>query len=102
MKALLHVIQLLIHAPNIIIINIAIKFTTSAPEDFTARLGVQVTFAPGQQSQTVQVATVGDTRYEGDESFSAILSLPTNSEGVVLGDQDTATATIQDDDRESD
>ena len=77
-------------------------FSYLAPEDFTARSGVQVTFAPGQQQQTVQVSTVGDSRYEGDESFVAVLSLPTNSEGVVLGDQDTAAATILDDDGEPD
>ena len=69
-----------------------------APGDFVTRRGVQVTFAPTQQSQTVQVNTVSDTNYEQEESFSAILSLPSNSEGVVLGTQDTATATILDDD----
>ena len=60
-----------------------------------------MTFAPGERSQTVQVSTVSDTTYERRESFSAILSLPSNSEGVVLGTQDTATATILDDDSKS-
>ena len=59
-----------------------------------------MTFAPGQQQQTVQVNTVNDARYEREESFTAVLSLASNSEGVVLGSQDTATATILDDDRE--
>ena len=72
-----------------------------APEDFIARTGVQVTFAPGQQQQTVQVNTVNDARYEREESFTAVLSLASNSEGVVLGSQDTSTATIVDDDRET-
>ena len=71
----------------------------TAPEDFTSRTGVQVVFAPGEQEQTVEVTTIGDTRYERDEEFFALLSLPTNSQGVVLGSQDTATATIVDDDR---
>ena len=61
-----------------------------------------MTFAPGVQEQTVDVNTVGDTRYERDENFFAALSLPSNSQGVVLGDQDTATATIIDDDRKFD
>jgi hypothetical protein len=46
------------------------------------------------------VNTVNDARYEREESFTAVLSLASNSEGVVLGSQDTATATILDDDRE--
>lgn len=61
---------------------------------------MQVSFAPGQQQQTVQVNTVSDARYEREESFTAILSLVSDSEGVMLGSQDTATATILDDDRE--
>ena len=60
-----------------------------------------MTFAPGQQQQTVQVNTANDARYEREESFTAVLSLASNSEGVVLGSQDTATATILDDDRET-
>ena len=60
-----------------------------------------MTFAPGQQQQTVQVNTINDARYEGVESFTAVLSLASDSEGVVLGSQDTATATILDDDRET-
>lgn len=60
-----------------------------------------MTFAPGQQQQSVQVNTVNDARYEREESFTASLSLASNSEGVVLGSQDTATATILDDDRKT-
>ena len=60
-----------------------------------------MTFAPGQQQQVVEVNTVRDSTYEREESFSAVLSLPSDSEGVELGSQDTATATIQDDDGES-
>ena len=71
-----------------------------APEDFTTRTGVQVTFTPGQVQQTVQVNTLSDARYERNETFTAVLSLSSNSEGVVLGDEDTAMATILDDDRE--
>ena len=60
-----------------------------------------MTFAPGVQQQTAQVNTVSDSRYEREESFTAVLSLSSNSEGIVLGNQDTATATILDDDCES-
>lgn len=60
-----------------------------------------MTFAPGQQQQVVEVNTVRDSTYEREESFSAVLSLPSDSEGVELGSQDTATATIQDDDGKS-
>lgn len=66
-----------------------------------ARAGVQVTFAPMQQQQTVQVNTVADTTYEQEENFFGVLSLPSGSDGVTLGTQDTATVTILDDDGKS-
>ena len=96
MKAQQHVSD---NNTHIIQVTTEATLLSTAPEDFTSRTGVQVVFAPGEQEQTVEVTTIGDTRYETDEEFFALLSLPTNSQGVVLGSQDTATATIVDDDR---
>ena len=55
-----------------------------------------VTFSPGMTSQTVSIQTVTDSLTEGDEIFSASLSLAVaNSDRINLVDN-IATATIQD------
>lgn len=54
-----------------------------------------ITFAPGETSKLVNVALVGDTAIESDESFIATLSGPTG--GAVIG-RGTATGTIVNDD----
>ena len=53
----------------------------------------QVTFAPGETTQTVSVPTAMDTIIEGDEMFTATLTTVDTS---VALDQSVATATIQD------
>ena len=63
-----------------------------APDDYMATTA-QVTFAPGETTQTVSVSTVTDVLIEGNEMFTAVLSMV--DPNVVL-DQDTATATILD------
>jgi uncharacterized delta-60 repeat protein len=68
---------------------ITLRYATAAgkattPGDFTTKSGV-LTFAPGQTSQTVTVAVVGDTAVEPAEQFKLNLSRPTNaaiSDGV--------------------
>ncbi|MFN8076055.1 MAG: Calx-beta domain-containing protein [Kineosporiaceae bacterium] len=62
--------------------------------DFTAKAATTVSFAAGQTSVTVPVATLGDTVPEQHETFTLQLSNPV---GVALSDA-TGTATITDDD----
>ena len=61
--------------------------------DFTAASGT-LTFAAGDSSKTVSVATMDDSDHENDETFTLALSSPT---GATLGDA-TATGTINDND----
>ena len=69
--------------------------------DFTARTDIPVTFSPTETRQTVEVVLLNDDVLEGDENFMGSLSLPAESTGLTLG-VDSATATIQDDDSETD
>jgi hypothetical protein len=52
--------------------------TAGSPADYTAASGSR-TFAPGQTTQTVAVAVVGDTVPEPNETFSVNLSAPVNA-----------------------
>ena len=56
-----------------------------------------MTFQPTETSQIVMVPILSDTRLEGVEQFTAVLSLPAGQVGVTLG-ADTATVEITDDD----
>jgi hypothetical protein len=67
--------------------------TAQAPADYTASTGT-LTFAPGQTTRTVDVAVIGDTLHESDETFTFVLAAPT---GAIL-QTGVATGTIQDDD----
>jgi len=67
--------------------------TATAPADYTSANGT-VTFAPGETSKTINVAVVGDTTYEPDETFTVTLSNPVNA---TIG-TGSATGTIQNDD----
>jgi subtilisin-like proprotein convertase family protein len=58
-----------------------------APTNGTAQFGV------GQTNQTLRVAVLGDTLFEGNESFSVLLSAPVNATLA----RTTATAVILDD-----
>jgi hypothetical protein len=69
--------------------------TATAPADYTATSGT-LTFAPGETAKTVTVAVVGDTVFEGDETFTLVLSSPVN--GTLGAGQEQATATISNDD----
>ena len=62
--------------------------------DFTSATG-QITFAPGATTQTINVAVIGDTLSEANETFVVNLSGPTNG-AMITGA--TATGTILDDD----
>ncbi|MDE0669549.1 MAG: cadherin-like beta sandwich domain-containing protein, partial [bacterium] len=67
--------------------------TATSAEDYTAASGT-LTFAAGDLSKTVAVATVDDTTAEFDETFALTLSGAT---GATLADA-AATGTIADDD----
>ena len=62
--------------------------------DYTSISAQNVTFAPNQSEQFVQLRTVADSTVEGRESLSAVLS--DSSEGVTIG-QETANITITED-----
>ncbi len=58
-----------------------------------------MTFAPSVTDQEVEVTISNDGVYELLEEFIGQISLPSDSEGVVLG-ADQATVAISDDDGE--
>jgi RHS repeat-associated protein len=64
--------------------------TASAPGDFESKIGT-LTFAPGETSKPVTVTIVDDSDPENHESFSVVLSSPSNAS---LGDS-TGTGTIK-------
>jgi hypothetical protein len=74
--------------------------TATGGDDFSATNG-SLTFEPGEITQTISVAVLGDLLDEGDsEAFSVLLSDPVNAnlvddsaEGIIL-DDDTATLSI--------
>lgn len=69
------------------------SYTAVAPDDYLTRTGT-ATFAPGVTSVTVTIPLIPDTTPEPDESFSLVLSAPTNAVLV----KSVATGLIVDDD----
>jgi Calx-beta domain/RTX calcium-binding nonapeptide repeat (4 copies) len=67
--------------------------TATAPSDYASASG-SVSFKPGEKSKTIDVAVVGDTTYEQDETFTITLSNPVNAT-IANG---SATGTIKNDD----
>ena len=67
--------------------------TAVAGSDYTAQSGT-LTFSPDETSKAIEVAVIGDTVDESDETFTVTLSNPTNA---TFSDA-TGTATIQNDD----
>jgi hypothetical protein len=68
--------------------------SASAGADYVAVASTPLTFAPGESAKTVSVPLIGDALDEANETFRVQLSSPL---GAVLAD-DSATATIEDDD----
>jgi len=66
---------------------------TVADNDYQA-VSNTLTFQPGQTQKTITVPVAGDLNVEGDETFSVVLSSPTNATLA----QATATGTITNDD----
>ena len=67
--------------------------TAIAPGDYATQAGT-VTFNPGQTTKTITVVVVADAALEAAETFTVVLSNPTNAT-IVTG---TGTGTIQNDD----
>ena len=68
--------------------------TATEPADYTAGSGA-LTFSAGETEKNIDVAVIGDTLDEDDETFTVMLSNPTNASLSVA----TGTGTIKDDDR---
>ena len=69
--------------------------TAVSPDDYAAASS-SLTFAPGETSKTVAVATFNDIFHEATETFTLGLTNPTNAE--IQSGAGTATGTITDDD----
>lgn len=67
--------------------------TAVAGADYVALPATTLTFPPGETSLTVDVSILDDALFEGDETFSLLLSNPVDA--VIL--DDTGTGTIVDD-----
>src|SRR5262249_40455362 len=67
--------------------------TAKAGSDYVAQSGT-LTFAAGETQKTIQVAAIGDSVVEPDETFGVVLSAPS---GATFA-RTTATGTITDDD----
>ncbi len=68
--------------------------SATAGEDYTAASG-DVMFAPNETSKEITVSITDDNAAEGNEDFTVSLSAPS---GATLGNPETATVTIVDDD----
>ena len=68
--------------------------TATAPDDYEPATG-QLTFAPGETTQTITVNVVGDTILEAAETFFVTLSNPVNAD--ITEGLDRGTGTILDD-----
>ena len=90
---LLHVRNSITQQPQAYLLSLPL-----ASVDFVPRTRVPVTFSAGDSEEFVDVQIINDAVHEGEEDFEAFLELQPGSSGAVIGQQSTATATIQDDD----
>ncbi|MES2682807.1 MAG: Calx-beta domain-containing protein [Pseudomonadota bacterium] len=67
---------------------------TTADGDYTALAATVLSFMPGETSKIVTVNAIGDTKFEGDETF--VLNLSNVTGGGVIGDNQ-GTGTIAND-----
>ena len=75
---------------------------TTADGDYAAQTGGTVEFLAGETEKTIEILLTGDTKLEGDETLSVVLSNSTNAtldvatgSGTILNDDDV-TLTIDD------
>ena len=79
--------------------TVTVRYTTAngtalAGQDYVAQSGI-LTFAPGVMQQNIRVAVTGDALVEGNETFTVILSNPSEGASILDG---RATGTIVNDD----
>jgi alpha-tubulin suppressor-like RCC1 family protein len=75
-------------------VKVATANATATAGDFTAVALTTITFAPGETTRTITIATTGDTTAERNETFTANLS----GAGTAVIDDAQALLTIVDDD----
>ena len=75
-------------------------FSLSAETDYRPLSDYEVTFAPDEYEKTVDIAIVGDSVLESEESFIVQLTLPLNPSqvGVDTAERNTTRVIITDDD----
>jgi hypothetical protein len=71
--------------------------SATSGSDYSPLINEEVTFGPSETIKFVMVPITEDNVFEGEESFTATLSLVPGSSGVEIGQQGTATTTIVDD-----
>ena len=64
--------------------------------DFSPLINEEITFGPSETIKFVMVPITQDNTFEGEESFTAVLSPVPGTSGVEIGRQGTATTTIID------
>jgi predicted outer membrane repeat protein len=82
-------------ASEAVTVEYAISENTATVEDDYTDASGTITFAPGETEQTISVAILGDTTVEENETFSVILSNPSNNAELL---DDMGIATIENDD----
>lgn len=83
---------------NAVTVDYATVAGTAQPGDDYTDPGTQtVAFAQGETSKQISIAIISDDIFENNETFSVVLSNPTN--GASLGATATATVTIANDDQ---
>lgn len=78
-------------------VNYATAHGTAGSGDYTAASSTTLTFAPGESSKQVSIATTHDTTDEPNETFTLNLSSPSTGATIASGGG-AGTATIIDDD----
>jgi hypothetical protein len=79
-----------------IIVN-TVAGSAIAGTDYTAIVNQAINFADGETAKTVEVAILNNSVFSGARTFSVQLSLPTPSNGALLGTNPETTVTINDD-----
>src|SRR5206468_259526 len=88
------VVTLSAASPTPVSVDYATADRSATGSDYSPQAGT-VTFAPGQTSRRILLATHDDTLVEGNETFAVQLSNPAGGATIAAG---SATVTIADDD----
>ena len=94
-KGLSLISQLPLHTLHVLMLLNTMSALISG-SDFSASVNKAVTFRPSEEMKMVMVPIRQDEVFEGEEVFTARLSVGPDSNGVVIGRQGTATTSIID------